>query len=277
VAAPPALPDSLLREIEARFEHKLESAFGRQRAAEDENRKLIEELATKDANRKFVEDRANELAREKAELEQKLREAQELAELGGMVKGFQSELVGSEQFAEIARGLNPKFRKVEDVAAFLTRKVQELEAKLAETGTKVKEDLTTLDRKQLDREFMRANPDSRQMFQSKEGQEFLHQRIPGSRRTRLMEFQEAYEAGDLDYMNSIVSDWKRLGKPQSVPPAEVSPTRIVQEQTPRVPVAETLITEDMLSDAWAKVRNGDLTKEKWKEMKATYDRQNLGR
>jgi hypothetical protein len=254
-----------------KLQHNFETMLGRVETLNAENKRLAEEAAAKEANRVFLEQRLNERNAEVEKALARLRELEGALEVNEASKGFTSELVDQAHFAEIFRGITPHLRKRDEMIERVLARNDALEKKLDEVLNSTRQEVAKLDQKWLDRSVLRTTPEITQMLKSAEGQEFLAQRVPGTRRTRLQELQDAYRDGDDTFISELVADWKRLGKPQEVPTPD--PARTIVTETPRAPQPERPVSEDDVQSAFQQVLDGRMTREDFRKIKATFEKQ----
>lgn len=266
VDAPPA-PPALDRDAEQRFNHAM---LGRIEKQNEELRKVAEENAAQRANNEFLARRAEEATKLLEETLRRNRELEQALEIDSATKGFQSDLVDSAHFQEIFKGLAPHLKKRDDVIQQVLTRNADLEKKLDEMRGVVVQEVRALDQKWLDRSVMRQSPEIKQMLNSPQGKDFLAQRIPGSRRTRMAELQDAYRDGDDEFIRDIVADWKRLGKPQEV---DADPMRTIVTETPRAATPEKPVTDDEVQAAFQKVLRGEMTRADFTKLTASQTRQ----
>lgn len=266
-AAPAAPVAPVLDKLQAQFETML----GRVEKLNEENRSLQAKLATIDANRQFLEQRAKERQEEYERLVARNRELEAALEVDAAAKGFQSDLVDQTQFAEIFRGLAPHLKKRDEMIERVLARNAELEKKLDDVLGTVRNEVSELDRKWLDRSLLRSSPEIKNMLKSKEGEEFLAQRIPGSRRTRAQELQDAYRDGDDAFIAQLVSEFKQsLAVQANVVP---DPQPSIVSQAPRAPRPETPITDDDVQAAFQKTLRGEMSRADFKKLLAAQQQQ----
>lgn len=263
--APAPAPDPLMT-----AQH-FETMLGRVDALNAENRRLAEEAATKEANRAFLEARLNEKNAAEAAALARVRELEAAVEVADATKGFTSDLVDQAHFAEIFKGITPHLRKRDDMIATVLARNEALERKLDEVLSTTRSEVQKLDQKWLDRSVLRTTPEITQMLKSREGQEFLAQRVPGTRRTRSQELQDAYRDGDDVFINELVADWKRLGKPVEVPTSD--PARTIINEAPRVPAPEKPLSEDDVQNAFQAVLDGRMSRDDFRKTKSAFEKQ----
>lgn len=263
--APTPASDPLLTQ------HHFETMLGRVEKLNEENRRLAEDAATKEANRAFLEARLNEKNATEAAALARVRELESALEVNDATKGFTSDLVDQAHFAEIFKGIVPHLTKRDQMIESALARSAQLEKRLDEALKANMQQVAALDQKWLDRSVLRNTPDITTMLKSKEGQEFLAQRVPGTRRTRLQELQDAYRDGDDQFITELVGDWKRVGKPQEVPVSD--PQRTITNETPRSPTPEVRLSEDDVQAAFQKTLAGTMTREDFRKVKAEYERQ----
>jgi hypothetical protein len=255
-AAPPAVNVDLLQ-------RQYDSMMGRMEALNRENRENLGRLAAVDANRQFLEQRASEQQQELQTLRERLRSIEAAQEVTDVVKGFSSDLVDAQQFAEIVKGLNPALKRRDEMIQGALAKQAELERKLDEVLGTAREEIKKVDQRWLDRNLLHKSPDIKGMLQSPSGKEFLAQRVPGGRRTRLQELQDAYAEGDEDFIAGLVSQWSASSKPAAPTP---DPAPAIESQVPRAPKPVAAPTDDELQAAFQKVLRGEMTRAQFKEL-----------
>jgi hypothetical protein len=87
----------------------------------------------------------------------------------------------------------------------------------------------------------------------------------------MLELQDAYRDGDDSFISELVSDWKRLGKPQEVPNPD--PQRTIVNETPRAAVPERMLNDDDLQAAFQQKLEGKITLEDLRKINAIYQAQ----
>lgn len=251
-----------------------ETMLGRVDVLNAENRRLAEESATKEANRAFLEARLNEKNAAEAAALARVRELEAVVEVADATRGFTSDLVDQAHFAEIFKGITPHLRKRDDMIASVLARNEALEKKLDEVLNSTRSEIGKLDQKWLDRSVLRTTPEITNMLKSKEGQDFLAQRVPGTRRTRMQELQDAYRDGDDTFIGELVGDWKRVGKPVEVPTSD--PARTIMNEAPRAPTPERQMSEDDVQKAFQQTLDGTMTRDDFRKIKATFEKQLVG-
>lgn len=275
-ASTPAQPQpaKLPPEVEtamAKMQGYVDTMMGR---VEKLNSEVVEERtanATLKANLDFVTQRNNERNAEYERIIARNRELEQALEVNDATKGFTSDLVDQAQFAEIFRGIAPHLKRRDEVIDALNQRNAALERRLDEVANMVPSEVAKLDQKWVDRQVLRSTPEITGMLQSPAGKEFLAQRIPGSRRTRMQELQDAYRDGDDEFIKDLVADWKRVGAPVEVPSAD--PPRTILNQQPRPAVPDTPITEEQVSAAFQEVLAGKRTRESFRALTAAQAKQ----
>jgi len=270
----PAQPSALPPEVQAamsKMQGYVDTMMGR---VEKLNSEIVDERtrnATLAANLEFVTQRTNEKNAEYERVVARNRELEQALEVNDATRGFTSDVVDQAAFAEIFRGIAPHLKRRDELLEKLTARNEALEARLDEVLKTAREEVSKLDQKWVDRSVLRTNPEITQMLQSATGKEFLAQRIPGSRRTRMQELQDAYRDGDDQFISDIVADWKRVGAPVEVPNAD--PHRTIQNQTPRAAVPEQPISDEQVSAAFQEVLAGKRTRESFRALTAAQAKQ----
>lgn len=274
-AAPAAQPAPASADVLMRVQQMLDTTMGRLEAVNEEKARLAAELASKDSNRQFLEQRLNEVSDEAKRAVERARELEGLLETTDATRGFTSDIVDQAQFAEIFRGIQPHLRRRDEELQRLSERNAALERKLDEVRNETRTDVMKLDQKWIDRSVLKSTPDITQLLQSPAGKEFLAQRIPGSRRTRMQELQDAYRDGDDQFISDLVADWKKLGAPVEVPSPD--PRGVLVNQTPRAPTPDQPITEEMVSAAFQQVLDGKMTRADFRKLTKAQEEQLLRR
>lgn len=241
--------------------------LGRLEAVNNENRDLTARLATADTNRAFLEGRANDQARELEELRRRLSAMEQEREVSDVVKGFTSELVDPNQFAEIVRGITPQLKRRDEAIQAALAKQAELERKIDEMRSDARNEVRQLDQRWLDRSLMKQTPEIATMLQSEPGKAFLAERLPGGRRTRLQELQDAYSDGDDIFITEMVDAWKERSKPAEV---HADPVPAITNQVPRAPVPLKKLSEDDVQRAFSQMLEGKMTRAQFKQVQEQY-------
>ena len=263
----PAQPDEATRRLQA----NLDTALGRVSALNEELARREREAETQRQNSTFTETRLNDLTRERDEAIRRARELEAANEVSEAARGFNSELVDSAQFAEIFRGLQPHLSRRDAETARVLQLITDLGARLDARFSEANEAVVKLDQKWIDKSVLKSSPALAEMVRSPSGQEFLAQRIPGTRRTRKEELQEAYRDGDEEFIANMVADWKRLGAPVEVPSAD--PPRTIVTETPKPPVRPVPITEAMVQAKFQEVLDGKATHADFRQLSAQFAKQ----
>lgn len=267
-STPPAQPQDLTPEPPtppqpdrfAVYEQRESTLLGRLEAEREEKAKLLALNQKLAENQTFVGDRVNALLAEKRALEQQL----EAASLG---REFKSEIVDSEQFNEIVRGITPVLKRRDDRIDALVEEIQGLKSLVATTRSEAEQRVTGVRKEVTERLLLRDEPEFQKLLQRKDFQDFLAERIPGSRRTRLQEVQDAYNDGDTAYMKQVATDFRLKGKPQAVDAGIDQPPRAVGDQTPRAPRREEPVSEDDVQRAFEAMNRGDITVAQYKAIR----------
>jgi hypothetical protein len=267
-------PEKLPAEVEtamARMQGYVDTMMGR---VEKLNTDLTDERtrnATLAANVDFVTQRANEKNAEYERVIARNRELEQALEVNDAARGFSSDLVDKDQFAEIFRGLAPHLKRRDELIDSLNQRNAALEKRLDDVASAVPAEVAKLDQKWVDRQVLRSTPEITSMLQSPAGKDFLAQRIPGSRRTRMQELQDAYRDGDDEFIKGLVADWKRVGAPVEVPNAD--PPRTILNEVPRPAVPEQPISDEQVSAAFQDVLAGRMTRKQFTAITAAQAKQ----
>jgi len=258
-----------IRQLNAR----MESMMGRVDVLNSDNRELRKVVETTAQNRTFLETRLQETMAQLERERQARLEAESRADVNSAAQDFNSDVVDPAQFAEIYRGLQPHLQRRDQMISNLSSENQKLNGIIDSLRRESDEKINGLRKEILERQVRRDVPDITTLLSDKVFEEFLSQQIPGSRRTRLQELQDAYRDGDDVFIKSVVEDYKKRGNPTPVPAAD--PPRSLQHQTPQQPVKAQAITEDMVQGAFQKQLAGEITLEEFKEIQARYKQQQL--
>lgn len=267
--APSPEPDAL-----ARMQANFDTMLGRLEAEREARLRAEAERDAQTQNNAFVSKRlqeAEDARRAEAEARRKL-EADTAVALAA--KGFQSDKVDPEQFAEIFRGLQPVFTdmrsRVETLAEENRRLNQTVDGLRTEGETRVQKVRQEI----LEKNLVRGAPEIKQLLKQPDFNDFLAQRVPGSRRTRLAELQEAYAEGDEDFIVGLVKDFKLQGKPAAVPSGD--PPRAITQQTPRAAVKEEVVSDDQVQAAFQQYLDGKIPQSEYKRLRALNRKQSAG-
>ncbi len=264
---PPPPPDPT-----DRVQHMMDTMMGRLERLNEDSRAKDERIATLDSNRQFLESSLNE---RNALLERTLAHNAELearVETETASRGFQSELVDKDHFAEIFRGMQPFFKRINDTMSSVVNKNAELERRLTEAQAAPETAVGKFRKELLDKSVRKDAPEFSSLLKnSKEFLNFLNERIPGSRRTRMQEVQDAWDQEDGQYFVDVVSDFRKLGNPQPVPTAD--PPRHITEQQPKPPKPDVIVTDDAVQVAFNRVLSGDMRREDFKKLTAIQNQQ----
>lgn len=253
------------------WEQRHDTLLGRLEAEREEKAKLLAINQKFAENRDFVEGRVNDLLAEKRKLEAQL----EAVSLG---REFKSEIVDADQFNEIVRGITPVLKRRDDRIDALVEQIQGLKTLVETTRTEAEQRVTGVRKEVTERLLLRDEPEFQKLLQRKDFQDFLAERIPGSRRTRLQEVQDAYNDGDTAYMKDVAAAFRLLGRPRSVDAGIDQPPRAIGDQTPRAPQRQKPVSEDDVQRAFEAMNKGDITMAKYKEVrKAQRDQEVAGR
>lgn len=255
-----------------RVQHMMDSMMGRLETLNESNKQLVTDVGTLTANREFLEQSLNERNTRLAEVERRNAELESRLETETASRGFQSDLVDKDHFAEIFRGMQPFFKRMADDVTSVKAKNVELERRLTEAQAAPAAEVGRFRKELLDRRVRQGSPEFSQLLKnSKEFLNFLNERIPGSRRTRMQEVQDAWDQEDDTYFVDVVSDFRKLGNPQPVPPAD--PHRVITEQQPKPPQPDVPITDDAVQLAFNKVLAGEMTRGDFKKLTALQNQQ----
>lgn len=255
---PPAPPAPAPAPADDRTQQMMDTMMGRIESMNDEIRGLTDGHRTLQENNSFLATRNTELARENAELKARI-------EAGAITQGFQSDLVDREHFSEINRGLNPRFKGIEDQLTQILGRLNKTDERVAAAEAAPAAAIGKFRKELLDKSVRRGTPEFAKLLKTdKVFQEFLQERIPGSRTTRMDQVQDAWKEDDDEYFNTVVSDYKRRGAPQPVPPAD--PPRAITEQQPKPPVDTPDITQDHMQAAFAQVLEGKMTRADYRKL-----------
>lgn len=255
-----------------RAQAMMDTMMGRLEKLNEDNRRLSADVGTLDANRQFLEQSLNERNATVERITKRNAELESIVETDVATRGFTSDLVDKDHFAEIFRGMQPFFKRTNDLVSSVVSKNVELERKLAEAIEAPKTVVDRLRKELLDKNVRKGAPDfSKLLKTSKEFQDFLQERIPGSRRTRMQEVQEAWDQEDEQYFVDVVADFGKRGNPQAVPSAD--PPRTITEQQPTAPQKEPLVTDDHVQAGFEKTLSGEMTRAEFKQLLAMQNKQ----
>jgi uncharacterized phage infection (PIP) family protein YhgE len=257
-----------------KLRHTLDTVLGRLEATNEELARLRADSQTGTQNRTFLETRANELKAQNEQLQAQLREAQQAMELANVARGFQSETVDPDHFAEIARGLQPQFQKLNSHIERLQNALDESNRRIATMDDEVEKKVKKARMDVTDKLLLREAPDFATLMRRDDFQDFLAEKVPGTRRSRLQELQDAYQDGDTVFVADLVRDFKlRSGGPKAVDSGLQQPPRAPHEQRPNAPEAPREITEDDLAAAHQRVLRNEATTESYRKLSAAYKAQ----
>lgn len=282
VVTPPALvvaPDltpapSLAVDPNAKMQQMFDTMMGRVDALNEVNRKLNADLETQINNNAFLKQKAEEERAAREAIAEKARRLESEAETANATKAFVSDKVDPEQFAEVFRGIQPHLARRDQQIEEALRRVERAEQVARDAVTAADNKIGKMKQDILERNLVRGAPEIKKLLTQPDFQEFLNQRIPGARRTRLQELQDAYAESDEEFIVNLVSDFKLLGKPAAAP--AVDPPRTIQTQTPKAPVKEETITDDMVTAAFQEHLAGNLTKAQYNQLRAQQKKQAAG-
>lgn len=264
---PPAPPAPAPAPADDRTQQMLDTMMGRIEAQNEEIRRLSAVANAKEDNREFLEKRNNEL-------QAQLAEALARIDAANITTGFQSDLVDPQHFGEIYRGLQPTFKRINDQVAGILAKLNETEREVQEAKAAPAAAIGKFRKEILDKAVRRGTPEFERLLKhDKSFQDFLQERIPGARRTRMDEVQAAWDENDDTYFGEVVADFKKRGNPSAVPPPD--PQRAITEQTPKPPVEEPTITTDHLQAAFQQVLEGTMKREDYRKLDAAAKRQGV--
>jgi hypothetical protein len=251
-----------------------DTMMGRVDVLNEANRKLNADLEAQIQNRTFLETKLSEerAAREADAVARRRLEAE--AEAANATKDFVSDKVDPEQFAEVFRGIQPHLAKrdaaIQEAVNRATRAEEAARAAVDASDAK----LARMKQDILERNLVRGAPEIKTLLRQSDFQEFLAQRIPGARRTRLQELQDAYAEGDEEFIVGLIGDFKLLGKPAAAPAAD--PARVISSQTPKAPVKQEVVTEEMVQAAFQRYLAGEITQAEYKQFSALQKKQAAG-
>jgi hypothetical protein len=265
----PAPPEDRFALLERRFD----SMAGRFEATLNENRELQTTLKTHQDNAAFAartaaDDRARReqveadnaaLLKEKRRLEQQL-EAERLG------REFKSDVVDADQFNDIVRGIQPHLQRRDDRIDELVGEVTSLRTKMAAIEGEAEKRVNGVRKEVTERLLLRDEPDFKVLLERKDFQDFLSERIPGARRTRLQEVQDAYNEGDTTFMHSVAEEFRKRQTPPPAPGAQ-PPGRQIADQTPRAPVPEKPVTEDDIAVAYGQLLRNEITPAQYRSVR----------
>lgn len=258
----------------AKMQEMFDSMMGRFESERERARALEEKLVTQAQNNEFLTAKLNERTTGEEALRARLRQLEAETEAANAIKGFQSDKVDPEQFAEVFRGIQPHLAKRDAAIAEANERAGRAEAaaKAAIDASDAK--LAKMKQDLLEKNLVRGAPEIKTLLKQTDFQEFLAQRVPGTRRTRLQELQDAYADGDEEFIVSLVGDFKLLGKPAAAPAAD--PPRAITSQAPKAPVKEVTVTEEMVQTAFQKYLDGGMTQAEYKQIRAMQKKQGAG-
>jgi hypothetical protein len=273
VIAPTPAPSPAV-DPNTKMQAMFDTMMGRFEAEREARVKAEADRETLRQNVDFLTNRVTSMSTGEEAARARVRQLEAELEATSAVKDFQSDKVDPEQFAEVFRGIQPHLAKRDAAIAEANQRAaraeeaakQALEAADAKLG-KMKQEI-------LERNLVRGAPEIKTLLKQSDFQEFLAQRIPGARRTRLQELQDAYADGDEEFIVGLIGDFKLQGKPAAVPSGD--PPRVVQNQTPRAPVKTEAVSEEMVQAAFQRYLNGELTRDEYKQISAAQKKQAAG-
>lgn len=277
--APPPAPEPSLRpnppdtDNFSRLSAQLDTTLGRLEASNEEVARLRAEIDTGGKNRAFLEAKLQEQADQNRALNQKVLELAARADLTDATRSFQSELVDPDHFAEIYRGLSPTFQRMSEQLARVETALAESNKRVATVDKTVDERVKKETRRITDKLLLRDVPDFGKLMDRQDFQDFLAERIPGTRRTRSQELAEAYEEGDTQFMGDLVKEFRARTAPPPPDPGIREGPRTPTGQLPTPAKEPPLLTEDDLQAAHQQVLKGELSREDYRKLSAAYKAQ----
>ena len=262
VTPQPTPPAPVPAPNEDRMQAMFDTMMGRMDALNEENKAL----RARDQNREFTETRLNEQAAELARERARIAELEAQVESANATRGFTSDIVDQAQFGEIFRGMQPHLKRVNDTVQAVVAKNADLERRVAEALAKPDEVIQKFRKQLLDKTVRQSTPEFSTLLKTdKAFVAWLNEPIPGARRTRMAEVQDAWEQDDDAYFGVVVSDYKRIGNPAAVPPP-ADPQRSIREQQPTPPSPERTVTEDEIQAAFQKSLTGEMSRAEFKKL-----------
>lgn len=255
---PPAPPPDDRLEV---LERTVASMSGRASTTDAENRDLRSRIELAMQREQEQEEANRRLLAEKRQLEQQM----EADRLG---REFTSDVLDPDQFREIVRGMTPHFAKEREARDAVLQAVNAVNQRLDKIERGGAEHVEKIRKEVTERFLLRDEPDFKQLLDRKDFVEFLHERIPGARRTRMQEVQDAYKDGDTAYMATVAKEFRE--KRAIAPPAPgitQPPGRTVADQTPRAPMPEKPVTEDDLAVAYGQMLRNEITPDQYRAVR----------
>lgn len=261
---PPTPPEDRFEVMERRFD----SLAGRFEQTVNENRELKSLANTHAENRDFVAQKLAEQQEVNAKLLREKREIEARLEAERLGRDFKSDVVDADQFSEIVRGVNPllarRDERIDELYGMVKSQAEQINSFKAESEKRV----AGVRKEVTERLLLRDEPEFKALLERKDFQDFLAERIPGSRRTRLQEVTDAYNEGDTAFMRTIADDFRRRGNPKAVDSGiQQPPGRAIADQTPRAPRPEQAVTEDQVEAAYGQMLRGEITAAQYKAVR----------
>lgn len=252
--------DSLVRTVD--------SMRGRLDQTINENRDLKSLVQTQAQNRDFTFDKLTEAQEANAKLIREKRELESRIEAERLGRDFTSDVVDKDQFNEIVRGVNPLLARRDERIDELYGRLDQVTQELATVKTEADKRVAGVRKEVTERLLLRDEPEFKTLLERKDFQDFLSERIPGGRRTRLQEVQDAYNEGDTAYMRTIAEEFRRKGTPSPVDAGiHQPPGRAIADQTPRAPRAEQPVTEEQVEAAYGQLLRNEITAAQYKAVR----------
>lgn len=261
---PPLPPEDRLEVIERRFD----TLAGRFEKTLDENRELKSLAISHAENRDFVAQKLAEQQEANARLLREKRELEARLEAERLGRDFKSDVVDADQFSEIVRGMTPQLQRRDERIDELYGMVRTQNETIANLKAEAEKRVAGVRKEVTERLLLRDEPEFQALLARKDFQDFLAERIPGSRRTRLQEVTDAYNEGDTAFMRMIADDFRRRGNPRPVDAGIAQPPgRAIADQTPRAPRPEQPVTEDQVEAAYGQMLRGEITAAQYKAIR----------